>query len=119
MHSACAQAGRLLCASRTRPGIPCVLQVKKEPQCCSEEQHSLLVVSTFVIKDCFSECAVDSCLRGIVCAVGAVPLYGQCGGTGFEGPTACDNGGTCEFRNEYYSQVSSLLPVATIVVATL
>ena len=40
-----------------------------------------------------------------VTAVGAVELYGQCGGLGYEGSTACDDGAICEFRNEYYSQV--------------
>ncbi|KAG4220353.1 hypothetical protein PC116_g31168, partial [Phytophthora cactorum] len=36
-------------------------------------------------------------------AVGAQTLYGQCGGNGFAGPTACAEG-TCKSWNPYYSQ---------------
>lgn len=32
-----------------------------------------------------------------------VPLWGQCGGTGWSGPTACAVG-TCKFSNPWYSQ---------------
>jgi hypothetical protein len=31
------------------------------------------------------------------------PLYGQCGGTGWSGPTCC-SGGTCKSSNQWYSQ---------------
>lgn len=34
---------------------------------------------------------------------GSVPLYGQCGGIGYTGPTSCAEG-TCTATNEYYSQ---------------
>ncbi|CAE6443074.1 unnamed protein product [Rhizoctonia solani] len=34
---------------------------------------------------------------------GSVPLYGQCGGIGYTGPTTCASG-TCKVTNEYYSQ---------------
>ncbi|EIM84171.1 uncharacterized protein STEHIDRAFT_148616 [Stereum hirsutum FP-91666 SS1] len=30
--------------------------------------------------------------------------YGQCGGTGWTGPTACASGSTCTASNQYYSQ---------------
>ena len=30
--------------------------------------------------------------------------YGQCGGQGFSGPTACASGYTCKKQNDYYSQ---------------
>ncbi|KDQ16044.1 carbohydrate-binding module family 1 protein [Botryobasidium botryosum FD-172 SS1] len=30
--------------------------------------------------------------------------YGQCGGIGWTGPTACASGSTCKVSNEYYSQ---------------
>ncbi|KAL4867506.1 hypothetical protein BDV12DRAFT_209874 [Aspergillus spectabilis] len=33
----------------------------------------------------------------------AVP-YGQCGGRGYTGPTACPSGWTCTYANEFYSQ---------------
>lgn len=58
----------------------------------------------------------------IVCAVSAVPWYGQCGGIGYEGPTNCDSGSLCEELNEYYSMVrlslgsSSLLACSMAVV---
>ena len=31
-------------------------------------------------------------------------LYGQCGGTGYTGPTCCAAGSTCVYSNPYYSQ---------------
>lgn len=34
---------------------------------------------------------------------GTVPLYAQCGGNGYTGPTACAQG-TCKAQNEWYSQ---------------
>ncbi|KAL2264216.1 hypothetical protein VTK26DRAFT_48 [Humicola hyalothermophila] len=34
---------------------------------------------------------------------GSVPLYGQCGGQGYSGPTECAEG-TCQVMNEWYSQ---------------
>ncbi|KAG8730577.1 hypothetical protein FRC11_006387 [Ceratobasidium sp. 423] len=34
---------------------------------------------------------------------GTVPLYGQCGGSGYTGPTTCASG-TCTYNNEWYSQ---------------
>ncbi|RDB17907.1 putative endo-beta-1,4-glucanase D [Hypsizygus marmoreus] len=34
---------------------------------------------------------------------GSVPLYGQCGGIGYTGPTECAQG-TCKASNDYYSQ---------------
>ncbi|KAK4095753.1 carbohydrate-binding module family 1 protein [Parathielavia hyrcaniae] len=34
---------------------------------------------------------------------GTVPLYGQCGGNGYNGPATCAQG-TCRFSNEWYSQ---------------
>ncbi|KAH6679160.1 putative endo-beta-1,4-glucanase D [Halenospora varia] len=35
---------------------------------------------------------------------GTVAKYGQCGGTGFTGPTTCASGSTCTVQNPYYSQ---------------
>ena len=37
-------------------------------------------------------------------------LYGQCGGTGWTGPTTCASG-TCTYSNAYYSKYSSLVVV--------
>ncbi|KAK0642204.1 hypothetical protein B0T16DRAFT_394349 [Cercophora newfieldiana] len=34
---------------------------------------------------------------------GTVPLWGQCGETGWTGPTACSEG-ACKFSNDWYSQ---------------
>ncbi|KAL2129687.1 hypothetical protein VTI74DRAFT_7442 [Chaetomium olivicolor] len=34
---------------------------------------------------------------------GTVPLYGQCGGQGYTGPTTCAQG-TCKAQNQWYSQ---------------
>ncbi|KAE9388964.1 hypothetical protein BT96DRAFT_926785 [Gymnopus androsaceus JB14] len=31
-------------------------------------------------------------------------VYGQCGGIGYSGPTACASGLTCEASSQYYSQ---------------
>lgn len=30
--------------------------------------------------------------------------YGQCGGTGYSGPTQCASGTTCQVLNQFYSQ---------------
>ncbi|KAK8099474.1 uncharacterized protein PG998_012715 [Apiospora kogelbergensis] len=38
-------------------------------------------------------------------AGGGAQMYGQCGGTGWSGPTACAQG-TCKAVNQYYSQCS-------------
>lgn len=35
---------------------------------------------------------------------GTAALYGQCGGTGWTGPTTCAAGSTCTYSSEYYSQ---------------
>ncbi|KAA8911563.1 acetyl xylan esterase [Sphaerosporella brunnea] len=35
---------------------------------------------------------------------GTVPKWGQCGGTGYTGPTACVTGTTCIKMNDWYSQ---------------
>ena len=35
---------------------------------------------------------------------GSVPKYGQCGGSGYTGATACVAGTTCTAQNQYYSQ---------------
>ncbi|KAF3933710.1 hypothetical protein ABW19_dt0203379 [Dactylella cylindrospora] len=32
------------------------------------------------------------------------PVYGQCGGIGWTGPTTCASGSTCVYSNPYYSQ---------------
>ncbi|KAG8940688.1 hypothetical protein FRC03_005177 [Tulasnella sp. 419] len=34
----------------------------------------------------------------------AVPLYGQCGGTGYTGETTCVSGAYCKYINDWYSQ---------------
>ncbi|KAK6500106.1 hypothetical protein TWF481_010464 [Arthrobotrys musiformis] len=31
-------------------------------------------------------------------------LYGQCGGSGWTGPTCCDSGSVCTYSNDWYSQ---------------
>jgi hypothetical protein len=43
--------------------------------------------------------ATNSCT-----CVAAVPVYGQCGGIGYTGPTGCAPGNTCILINPYYSQ---------------
>ncbi|KAJ3036845.1 hypothetical protein HDV00_002327 [Rhizophlyctis rosea] len=35
---------------------------------------------------------------------GTVAKYGQCGGIGYTGPTACASGSACKYSNDYYSQ---------------
>ncbi|KAK6504483.1 hypothetical protein TWF506_002678 [Arthrobotrys conoides] len=37
-------------------------------------------------------------------AVGQAAVWGQCGGTGWTGPTTCASGSTCVYSNEWYSQ---------------
>jgi hypothetical protein len=33
-----------------------------------------------------------------------VPLWGQCGGNNYSGPTQCEQGSQCTFQSEWYSQ---------------
>ncbi|EAU81722.1 acetyl xylan esterase [Coprinopsis cinerea okayama7 len=40
-------------------------------------------------------------------AATAVPMYGQCGGSGYTGPTQCDPGLVCVKLNDWYSQCQS------------
>ena len=35
---------------------------------------------------------------------GSVPIYGQCGGINYTGPTRCNQGLTCFKQTDYYSQ---------------
>ncbi|KAB5583628.1 hypothetical protein GE09DRAFT_1182287 [Coniochaeta sp. 2T2.1] len=60
----------------------------------------------------------------LVAVADAVALYGQCGGIGYTGSTACDAGGVCTSYNPYYFQcvpgaatsappTSTSLPVTT------
>ncbi|KAJ3144544.1 hypothetical protein HK101_002652 [Irineochytrium annulatum] len=35
---------------------------------------------------------------------GCAPIWAQCGGIGFSGPTCCQAGTTCQFSNAWYSQ---------------
>jgi xyloglucan-specific exo-beta-1,4-glucanase len=37
-------------------------------------------------------------------STGTSTPYGQCGGTGYTGPTVCPSGWTCTYQNAYYSQ---------------
>ncbi|KAJ1301611.1 hypothetical protein OPQ81_008859 [Rhizoctonia solani] len=37
-------------------------------------------------------------------STGTVPKWGQCGGSGYTGPTTCVAGTTCTYSNQYYSQ---------------
>ncbi|KAF8601029.1 hypothetical protein BDV93DRAFT_608395 [Ceratobasidium sp. AG-I] len=37
-------------------------------------------------------------------ATGTVPKYGQCGGSGYTGPTTCVSGSTCTYSSQWYSQ---------------
>jgi len=45
----------------------------------------------------------------IACAASTVPWYGQCGGSGYDGPTNCVAGSSCEQLNEYFSMVRTPL----------
>ncbi|KAF8324119.1 hypothetical protein DL93DRAFT_2070394 [Clavulina sp. PMI_390] len=45
--------------------------------------------------------AIVAALMGVA---GAVPLYGQCGGAEFPGPTTCDDGLACVVHNPWYFQ---------------
>ncbi|KAF6766400.1 cellulose-binding beta-glucosidase [Ephemerocybe angulata] len=50
----------------------------------------------------------NSLLPAVLLCVGIAqaqqPLYGQCGGTGWGGSTACASGGVCTKLNDFYSQ---------------
>jgi len=38
---------------------------------------------------------------------GTAALYDQCGGIGFDGYTTCEDGSSCQYSNDYYSQCLS------------
>ncbi|TFK39419.1 hypothetical protein BDQ12DRAFT_722291 [Crucibulum laeve] len=52
----------------------------------------------------------------------AAPLWGQCGGYGFVGPTTCVEGATCVRVNEFYSccylTVTSTTSTTSVAVVT-
>ncbi|PVF94246.1 hypothetical protein CPB86DRAFT_661492, partial [Serendipita vermifera] len=37
-------------------------------------------------------------------ATAVAPVYGQCGGLTWTGPTTCASGSTCVYSNDWYSQ---------------
>lgn len=43
-------------------------------------------------------------LVSVAVAESCAPLYGQCGGNYFNGPTCCEPGSKCNFNSEWYSQ---------------
>lgn len=45
-------------------------------------------------------------------AQATAPQWGQCGGTGWTGPTVCPSGWTCTYSSAYYSQVT--IPTTSI-----
>lgn len=56
-----------------------------------------------VVKSSASVAAAVSAVASSSAGTGTVALYGQCGGNGYSGATACASG-TCTKMNDYYSQ---------------
>ncbi|KAJ6603293.1 glycoside hydrolase superfamily [Mycena vulgaris] len=54
--------------------------------------------------------ALAAVLALLPVAVGQAPIWGQCGGQDFNGPTTCATGSVCYFNNPFYS---SCFPTAT------
>ncbi|KAJ3506380.1 hypothetical protein NLJ89_g6902 [Agrocybe chaxingu] len=52
----------------------------------------------------FSVTRFIGALAVVVASVGAVPIWGQCGGIGYSGSTQCDSGLSCIKLNDWYSQ---------------
>ncbi|KAF3924280.1 Endoglucanase-5 [Orbilia brochopaga] len=54
----------------------------------------------------FDTCHTYTNTNGVLLLVGGTSqtLYGQCGGNGWTGPTACASGGRCWTQNAYYAQ---------------
>ncbi|KAK6499931.1 hypothetical protein TWF481_010287 [Arthrobotrys musiformis] len=50
---------------------------------------------------------VIAALLAAVPAFAQAPLWGQCGGSGWTGPTTCVSGACCQYSNEWYSQCVS------------
>ncbi|KAJ7286272.1 cellobiohydrolase II [Mycena rebaudengoi] len=48
--------------------------------------------------------ALIAILPAFVNAQATSPVWGQCGGQNWQGPTACDAGSVCTFNNDFYSQ---------------
>ncbi|KAF9045501.1 carbohydrate-binding module family 1 protein [Panaeolus papilionaceus] len=57
--------------------------------------------------------ALTSALIGGALAQSTAPQYGQCGGIGWSGPTACPSGWGCVKSGDYYSQCLPGAPTAT------
>ncbi|KAF3934948.1 Pectinesterase [Dactylella cylindrospora] len=51
-------------------------------------------------------------------AAAQAALWGQCGGTGWTGPTTCVSGATCVYQNEWYSQCLQSTGVTTTAATT-
>ncbi|KAJ3500968.1 hypothetical protein NLJ89_g9553 [Agrocybe chaxingu] len=52
----------------------------------------------------FSAARLTGFLALVITSTGAVPIWGQCGGTGYSGSTQCDSGLSCVKLNDWYSQ---------------
>lgn len=48
--------------------------------------------------------ATPAATPGASSSGGAVGVYGQCGGSNYQGSTTCVSGATCQRWNDYYSQ---------------
>lgn len=59
--------------------------------------------STLVTSSVTSKTSTTSSVATTTASGSCSSLYGQCGGTGWTGPTCCSSG-TCKYSNAYYSQ---------------
>jgi len=74
--------------------------------CCKDANYECIKDSEY-----FSQCRPKSNVTPVKNKIGA---WGQCGGKGYAGETACIDGWTCKVQNENYSQcVSNSLPSTT------
>ncbi|KAE9391171.1 endo-1,4-beta-xylanase C precursor [Gymnopus androsaceus JB14] len=60
----------------------------------------------------FSTCFV-SLLAFVLISAAQAPIYGQCGGIGFTGPTTCAVGSVCVKNNDYFSNCDPLSTATT------
>jgi len=77
-----------------------------------------LVFSAFAAM-ALADCSADAGKVPAKQAAAAQSLYGQCGGEGYQGPTACGDGAVCSSWNPYYHQcLSGQTTFASSVVAS-
>ncbi|KZS96273.1 cellulose-growth-specific protein, partial [Sistotremastrum niveocremeum HHB9708] len=68
------------------------------------KSHTTSTTSSSTSKSTSTTTSTSSKTSSTSSTTGGVAKYGQCGGSGYTGPTTCAAGSTCTVSNPYYSQ---------------